>query len=69
MFHTLAWVSQILELKNIKDSIGKSIFGCYQTATRLRYFSQSDRLGAYLLFLASYFDVTLTTGIARVTDT
>ena len=26
MFHTLAWVSYILEVTNIKDSVGKSIF-------------------------------------------
>ena len=35
MFHTLAWVSEILEFKNSKGSIGKRIFRCSQRSTEI----------------------------------
>ena len=53
MFHTLAWVSKKLEIKNIKDSIGKIIFRCSQTTEIALLFTDWP---AYHLFLGSHFD-------------
>ena len=68
MFHALAWVSKILQLKNIKDSMHRQ--------EHLWLLSNGDgdcvtfhRLTAYHLFLASYFVATLTTGTERGSDT
>ena len=67
MLHTLAWVSYILELKkhqgqHRQEHLWLLLNGDGDCVTFLR-------LTAYHLFLASYFDATLTTGIARGTDT
>ena len=67
MLHTLAWVSYILELKkhqgqHRQEHLWLLLNGDGDCVTFLR-------LTAYHLLLASYFDATLTTGIARGTDT
>ena len=62
MFHTFAWVSEILELKNIKGSIGKRIFDCSQRSTEITLL-----LTDWPLTTCSWAGIS--TGMARGTDT